>query len=226
MSRYPSDTSDYANSRRVITGKIRNLQVPVVVLGQLLSELDDDGRRYRPPRRKRGGGGMRVNLALCKAHPACTPITPVDFCSGFDATPRLRMCRDKARWLVTGPGEDQWYCTRHAAALVWDTAEGRAVVEALDSEAERHRAMPQHITAAVLRSRSEHQLWVKCWEGKEPAESLSTRDREDLVWHLHEQGLTDVEIGEHTRMTLYTTAYIRDRLGLKPNQPNDLTAAA
>lgn len=46
MSRYPSDTADYANSRRVLTGKSRNLQVPVVVLGQVLSELDDDGRRY------------------------------------------------------------------------------------------------------------------------------------------------------------------------------------
>jgi hypothetical protein len=51
-----------------------------------------------------------------------------------------------------------------------------------------------------------------------PAEVLPTRDREDLVWHLHERGWTDDEIAEHTFMTLYTTARIRARLGLAPHQ--------
>lgn len=170
---------------------------------------------------------IRVNLALCKAHPACTLITPVDFCAGFDDEgARLKLCRDKARWLVSGPGENHWYCTRHAAELVWDTLEAEAIVAGFEAEHARHRSVPHQFTRVRLHQRSNYGLWMKCWEGTEPAEALSMRDREDLVWHLHEQGLTDVEIGEHTRITLYTTARIRDRLGLKPNQLNDITAAA
>lgn len=169
---------------------------------------------------------IRVNLALCKAHPSCTPITPVDYCAGFDQYPRLKLCKQQARWLVSGPGDDRWYCTRHAAELVWDTPEGQAVIDGLAAQAEQHRAIPYHITAPQLRQRSDYRLWVKCWEGKEPAEVLSTRDREDLVWHLHEQSLTDVEIAGHTRMTLYTAARIRGRLGLRPNAPHVSTAAA
>ena len=69
--------------------------------------------------------------------------------------------------------------------------------------------------------------WKQCLAGEEPAEILPPRDREDLVYVLvHELGWTDREVAAHTRMTDYTTARIRDRLGLKPNQPNDTTAAA
>lgn len=69
--------------------------------------------------------------------------------------------------------------------------------------------------------------WKQCLAGDEPAEILPARDREDLVYVLvHELGWTDREVAAHTRMTDYTTARIRERLGLKPNQPNDTTAAA
>lgn len=166
---------------------------------------------------------IRVNLALCKAHTACTPITPMEFCAGVDSYPRFKLCREKARWLVDG--EDNWYCTRHAADLVGDTPEGRAIVRALEGNPAR-RPVPSHITPAMLRQRSDYKLWVACWEGREPAEMLSTRDREDLVWNLHEQRLTDLEIAGHTRMSLYTAARIRGRLGLRPNQPHVSTAAA
>jgi len=44
MTRQPH--SDYANARRVITGSVETVRVPVAVLGQILSELDDDGRCY------------------------------------------------------------------------------------------------------------------------------------------------------------------------------------
>lgn len=166
---------------------------------------------------------IRVNLALCRAHPACTPITPVEFCAGVDSYPTFTLCRDKARWAIDG--EENWYCTRHTADLVEDTPQGRVIVHELQGKRAR-RMVPKHITPAVLRQRSNHKLWLACWEGTEPAEALSTRDREDLVWRLHEQGLTDLEIAEHTRMTDYTTARIRERLGMKPNQSHDITAAA
>ena len=38
--------ADYANARRVLTGRAHSLRVPVAVLGQMLSELDGDGLRY------------------------------------------------------------------------------------------------------------------------------------------------------------------------------------
>lgn len=46
MKRTRQPHSDYANARRVITGSVETIRVPVAVLGQLLSELDDDARRY------------------------------------------------------------------------------------------------------------------------------------------------------------------------------------
>ncbi len=44
MSRNPH--TDYTNAHRVLNGQTQTVRVPAVVLGQLLSELDDDGRRY------------------------------------------------------------------------------------------------------------------------------------------------------------------------------------
>jgi hypothetical protein len=62
-------------------------------------------------------------------------------------------------------------------------------------------------------------LWLRCWEGLEPAESLPTRDREDLLWDLvHERGWTDREVADHTRLTDYTVCRIRERLGLPANE--------
>lgn len=73
--------------------------------------------------------------------------------------------------------------------------------------------------------RSGRRLWLACWNGQLPAEVLSTRDREDLVWHLVENGWTDREIAQHTCMTEYTTARIRTRLELEANSPIEGAAA-
>lgn len=79
-----------------------------------------------------------------------------------------------------------------------------------------HRPAPTEVPPAP---RSGRHLWLACWNGQLPAEVLSTRDREDLVWHLVDRGWTDREIAEHTCMTEYTTARIRTRLGLAGNEP-------
>jgi hypothetical protein len=55
--------------------------------------------------------------------------------------------------------------------------------------------------------------------GREPAEALLPADRELLVRTLVEWGWTDLSIAELTRMTLYTTCRIRERIGLPANQP-------
>lgn len=56
-----------------------------------------------------------------------------------------------------------------------------------------------------------------CLEGDAPAEILPPLVRERLVAVLHGRGWTDLEIACHTRMTTYTTARIRSRIGLLPN---------
>lgn len=71
------------------------------------------------------------------------------------------------------------------------------------------------------------QLRAACWRGDEPAEALAPVDPgavEHLVYDLWVQGWTDVEIATHTRMTSYTTARIRARLGLAPHQQKAITA--
>ena len=84
------------------------------------------------------------------------------------------------------------------------------------------RPVPDHLA----RPRSGVLLWKACCEGREPAEALDPRDREDLVAALVEQRWTDVEIATHTRMSTYTTARIRQRLGLRANEPGSPRAAA
>lgn len=73
------------------------------------------------------------------------------------------------------------------------------------------RFTPAHTSPIVT------ETWQACWEGREPAETLDAAERELLVAFLVDAGLTDREIAAHTRMTLYTTARIRDRLDLPPN---------
>jgi hypothetical protein len=53
--------------------------------------------------------------------------------------------------------------------------------------------------------------------GNEPAETLPTRERELLVAELHARKWTDREVAAHCRMTTYTAARIRTRLGLPLN---------
>ncbi len=61
-------------------------------------------------------------------------------------------------------------------------------------------------------------LYRRCLDGHEPAESLSSYDRQRLLLTLHNRGWTDVQIAEHTRMTTYTTGRIRSLIGLRPNR--------
>lgn len=67
--------------------------------------------------------------------------------------------------------------------------------------------------------RGERRLFLEARAGRLPAEALPTQLRWQLVIDLHSLRWTDVEIAEHTRMTTYTTARIRDSLGLRPNRP-------
>lgn len=72
--------------------------------------------------------------------------------------------------------------------------------------------------------RSPRRRWIAACAGTLPADALPTRDREDLVRQLHQQGWTDVEIAEHTSMTTYTTGRIRARLGLAPHHQKEASA--
>lgn len=80
------------------------------------------------------------------------------------------------------------------------------------------RRVPASLRQPVSGSRSGQLLWRACLEGREPAESLHWRDREDLVAGLVENGWTDLEIATLTRMSLYTTGRIRYRLVMSPNR--------
>lgn len=51
--------------------------------------------------------------------------------------------------------------------------------------------------------------------GDIPADELPTSERAQLVAELHILGWTDADTAAHTRMTTYTTARIRARLGLR-----------
>lgn len=65
-------------------------------------------------------------------------------------------------------------------------------------------------TAPMARAR----LRAACLAGDLPAEALHTEDRERLVRQLWRAGWTDVEVAVYTRLTTYTAARIRARLGL------------
>lgn len=67
--------------------------------------------------------------------------------------------------------------------------------------------------------RTPYAKWHRCCLGEFPAEALTPRDREDLISQLHGLGWSDVDIASHTRQSTYTTARIRERLGLAPNSP-------
>lgn len=79
------------------------------------------------------------------------------------------------------------------------------------------RPLPDTVRLPIHGIRSGQWLWRACCAGREPAESLDWRDREDLVAALVERGWSDVEIATLTRMTTYTTARIRARLGMPAN---------
>lgn len=76
--------------------------------------------------------------------------------------------------------------------------------------------MTRHIPDGLLRpvagSRSGALLWRACLLGTEPAESLDTRDREDLVAELLSRGWSVRDIAALTRMSTYTTGRIVARV--------------
>lgn len=96
-------------------------------------------------------------------------------------------------------------CDAYAAHRALERAGGPVEVE-LAEEIER----PLQYAAALA--------------GREVAEALTPPDRAGLVRELHRRGWTDVEIAQHTRMTTFTAAEIRGRLGLLPNSPSDATS--
>jgi hypothetical protein len=80
------------------------------------------------------------------------------------------------------------------------------------------RPVPAELRQPTSAARSGAILWRACCAGREPAEALDPRDREDLVAVLVGRGWTDTEIAVLTRMSTYTTARIRVRLELAANQ--------
>lgn len=85
--------------------------------------------------------------------------------------------------------------------------------------------MPRQFSGdPATRRRTGQLLWHACCQGREPAEALNPRDRDDLVTTLVGQGWTDTEIAVLTRMTTYTTARIRTRLGLPANHTTEQAA--
>lgn len=67
-------------------------------------------------------------------------------------------------------------------------------------------------------------LYDRCRAGLEPAELLTTAAREHLVYELWLLGWTDVEVAAYTRMSTYTAAAIRTRLGLTCRPPTGAAA--
>ncbi len=88
----------------------------------------------------------------------------------------------------------------------------------------RRRSLPSAL--ALDRPRASQWIWVACVEGREPAESLPTKDREDLVHHLvHDLGWTDVEIAKLTYLATSVVARLRERIELPPNHHETNTRA-
>ncbi|HEY3477325.1 MAG TPA: hypothetical protein VGL02_00370 [Streptomyces sp.] len=71
-------------------------------------------------------------------------------------------------------------------------------------------------------------LLEACWAGRLPAELLEPGDRDQLIYDLWKEGWTDAQVAVHTRLTTYTAARIRLRLGLaaRPMRSGKETGAA
>jgi hypothetical protein len=76
-----------------------------------------------------------------------------------------------------------------------------------------------HPSSYLLDPRNWPEVVRAAHAGTEPAEALDSRWRTLLWFVLVEQGLTDLEIAELTRTSLYTTVRLRRRLGLEANEP-------
>jgi hypothetical protein len=75
------------------------------------------------------------------------------------------------------------------------------------------------------RNRSEERLLGEALAGDRPAEDLPEYLRHKTFLVLHNWGWTDMQMAEHTRTSLYTTARIRDYLGLEPNRDRHVAGA-
>lgn len=62
-------------------------------------------------------------------------------------------------------------------------------------------------------------ILTACWNGVLPAELLERGDRDQLIYELWIARWTDAEVATHTRLTTYTAARIRERLGLEARLP-------
>lgn len=63
-----------------------------------------------------------------------------------------------------------------------------------------------------------------CWAGKLPAETLTRKERDLLLFELWAKGWTDLQISAHMKLTLFTTCRIRERLGLPVRRPSEEAA--
>lgn len=105
-------------------------------------------------------------------------------------------------------GQPQQYCKGH------HTRAGRPQ---LTPPPPPPTAKPTPAPAAPEPVRATGPLWEACMAGREPAESLDTRSREDLHVILFDAGWTLDEVAAHTRQTAYTTARIaRQAFGYVP----------
>lgn len=114
--------------------------------------------------------------------------------------------------------------TRQARSRMWQDCARRASVDAVSRTMLRRyvKTFTRGMDTEVPQPPQPHrELYQACLAGREPAESLPTRQRELLVAELCTTGWTDRQIASHTRMTLYTTARIRARLGLSPNNTGE-----
>lgn len=79
------------------------------------------------------------------------------------------------------------------------------------------RTLPAH-------PQSRARLLAACWAGREPAEVLTRKERELLLFELWASGRTDLEIAEHMKQSLYTTCRIRTRLELEARRSSEEAA--
>lgn len=68
------------------------------------------------------------------------------------------------------------------------------------------------------------QQYTAALAGREVAEALTAPDRARLVRELHGRGWTDVQVATLTRMSTFTVAEIRVRLGLAANATTEAAA--
>lgn len=98
----------------------------------------------------------------------------------------------------------------------------RAPYSGADPDGKDGHDAARHSRGAAPAPGTSPTLYRACLAGQEPAEALDRADRQHLVYDLWRLGWTDAEIATHTRMSTYTAARIRARIGL-PVRPHTET---